>query len=325
MSHHESFGNKLIMTILQHSRVSDDEWFTPSILLQKVPNLKLVIDLTNTDRYYNVKDITGNGVFHVKIKCPGGGTLPAARFLDRFYSVVDNFVAEYGNDHVIGVHCTHGLNRTGYFVCKYMATRMRILPEQAIKDFQMARGHTMNRPILIDDILNIFNTTTELRVENYFNTLGVSEFNFRNAVEKRAINKNRFDRNRGRERDERNFGSREIVNWRIKSTSKCTSKFFRSWRRSDPQTAREYERNRKNFSKSLTDSTSNSSWQQCDRRGNGGGKNDRRYSGERPKVKKQFKRGGTCRSISNEHFYSQRPSTSDRRNNEECRTINDEG
>lgn len=35
-------------------------------------------------------------------------------------------------DDVIGVHCTHGLNRTGFFICKYMIEKLHYYPAQAI-------------------------------------------------------------------------------------------------------------------------------------------------------------------------------------------------
>lgn len=34
---------------------------------------------------------------------------------------------------LIGVHCTHGLNRTGYLICKYMVQRNGVSAEKAIE------------------------------------------------------------------------------------------------------------------------------------------------------------------------------------------------
>ena len=33
---------------------------------------------------------------------------------------------------MIGVHCTHGVNRTGYMVCCYMISKLGFAPDQAI-------------------------------------------------------------------------------------------------------------------------------------------------------------------------------------------------
>ena len=37
------------------------------------------------------------------------------------------------SDCVIGVHCTHGVNRTGYLVCRYLVQKLKWAPESAIK------------------------------------------------------------------------------------------------------------------------------------------------------------------------------------------------
>lgn len=47
-----------------------------------------------------------------------------------FYTLLNIvFVTEF----LIGVHCTHGLNRTGYMVCRYMRDRLGIPAKDAIK------------------------------------------------------------------------------------------------------------------------------------------------------------------------------------------------
>ena len=35
-------------------------------------------------------------------------------------------------DGLIGVHCTHGVNRTGYLICRYLIERLKWKPEDAI-------------------------------------------------------------------------------------------------------------------------------------------------------------------------------------------------
>jgi len=44
---------------------------------------------------------------------------------------------------VLLVHCTHGLNRTGLFICNFLITQCGIEPETAIKMFETARGYPM--------------------------------------------------------------------------------------------------------------------------------------------------------------------------------------
>ena len=41
---------------------------------------------------------------------------------------------EYSNisDALIGVHCTHGVNRTGYLICRYLIEKLDWDPQKAI-------------------------------------------------------------------------------------------------------------------------------------------------------------------------------------------------
>ena len=41
------------------------------------------------------------------------------------------FVFEFV-DGLIGVHCTHGVNRTGYLICRYLIERLQWNPDKAI-------------------------------------------------------------------------------------------------------------------------------------------------------------------------------------------------
>ncbi|XP_030749971.1 RNA/RNP complex-1-interacting phosphatase [Sitophilus oryzae] len=131
-----------------------DEWFTPDMLIKQEPKLKTIIDLTNTDRYYNgAREFGTKGIAHVKISVEGQGKLPPAGKIQQFQQVVDEYLDKNkDNDALIGVHCTHGLNRTGYFVCSWMLDRLKIDPEEAIRRFNEARGHKIERKMLLDDL-----------------------------------------------------------------------------------------------------------------------------------------------------------------------------
>ncbi|XP_033611517.1 RNA/RNP complex-1-interacting phosphatase isoform X6 [Cryptotermes secundus] len=95
----------------------DSERFTPEMLMEQCPKLGLVVDLTNTSRYYNGEVFKSKGIQYKKIYCPGQ-VVPADSILKEFFSTVDAFLNEsVEHDSLVGVHCTHGLNRTGYFIC----------------------------------------------------------------------------------------------------------------------------------------------------------------------------------------------------------------
>ena len=67
-----------------------------------------IIDLTATDRYYSPSLCSSLGIGHTKIKVPGH-VVPGQRFVDQFYRAVE--AASEDTEGLIGVHCTHGLNR----------------------------------------------------------------------------------------------------------------------------------------------------------------------------------------------------------------------
>lgn len=130
------------------------ERFTPSELLSKIEKLGLVIDLTNTKRYYDPEELTAKGVSYVKIFCQGHGHIPDNSTIRKFCDAVHHFLNE-NKDGLIGVHCTHGLNRTGYLICRYMIENLKYSAEDAIKEFNKARGHDIERLEYLRDLYKI--------------------------------------------------------------------------------------------------------------------------------------------------------------------------
>ncbi|XP_037296285.1 mRNA-capping enzyme isoform X1 [Manduca sexta] len=125
-------------------------WDIPA-LLAKVPKLGAVIDLTNTARYYDPAELVKAGVIHKKILMPGR-IIPPENKVQEFFQAVDEFLGK-NRDHLLGVHCTHGLNRTGYMVCRFMRDRLGIPAKDAIKKFERARGYQIERENYIADLL----------------------------------------------------------------------------------------------------------------------------------------------------------------------------
>lgn len=130
----------------------ETERFTPDILLATYPKLSLIIDLTNTSRYYNKQEFTSKSVHYEKIYVPGK-ECPTSDLVHRFFEIVDKFVDSEDNaDSLIGVHCTHGVNRTGYFICRYMIQRLGFDPVTALEAFQEGRGYPIERKNYIRDL-----------------------------------------------------------------------------------------------------------------------------------------------------------------------------
>ncbi|CAH0720112.1 unnamed protein product, partial [Brenthis ino] len=120
-------------------------------LLKAIPKLRAVIDLTNTSRYYDPKELQEQGILHKKILMPGR-EIPPNNKVTEFVSTVDEFLIK-DKDSLVGVHCTHGLNRTGYMVCRYMRDRLGIPAKEAIRRFEIARGYQIERNNYIADLI----------------------------------------------------------------------------------------------------------------------------------------------------------------------------
>ncbi|XP_053730046.1 RNA/RNP complex-1-interacting phosphatase isoform X1 [Synchiropus splendidus] len=132
-----------------------DQVFTPHHLVDLVTRegqeLGLIVDLTYTSRYYSVPDVP-DSVECVKIFTPGHEVPPDDVIL-KFKQVVRHFLRDnHNNDKLIGVHCTHGLNRTGYLICRYLIDVDGVDPVSAIKLFESSRGHVIERSNYLQDL-----------------------------------------------------------------------------------------------------------------------------------------------------------------------------
>lgn len=116
--------------------------------LAKLANkqIGLVIDLTNTNKYYNKGEWADYGVKYLKMNCPGHEVNEREDLVVEFIKSVRAFVEDPENEgKLVGVHCTHGLNRTGYLICRYMIEVDGYTAADAISMFEYYRGHPMER------------------------------------------------------------------------------------------------------------------------------------------------------------------------------------
>ncbi|XP_024027932.1 mRNA-capping enzyme isoform X1 [Morus notabilis] len=114
--------------------------------------LGLVIDLTNTSRYYQTMDLKKEGIKHVKIQCKGRGSVPDNPSVNQFVYEVSQFLLrqKHAKKYIL-VHCTHGHNRTGYMIIHYlMRSQMSMTVTQAIAIFAEARPPGIYKPDYIE-------------------------------------------------------------------------------------------------------------------------------------------------------------------------------
>ncbi|KAJ1350920.1 internal repeats containing protein [Parelaphostrongylus tenuis] len=130
--------------------LSKDEHFDVHRIItfarQAGKTIGMVVDLTNTDRYYNKREWSAYGIKYLKMNCPGHEVNNREDIVQRFVAAVDEFLNDSTNgEKLIGVHCTHGLNRTGYLICRYLIDRMGWTAARAISEFEYCRGHPIER------------------------------------------------------------------------------------------------------------------------------------------------------------------------------------
>ncbi|TDH70011.1 hypothetical protein CCR75_006771 [Bremia lactucae] len=132
------------------------EIWTPAdfLELQKAQhlNIKMIIDLTNTFKYYDgVEEFKESGVQYVKLKIEGFNAPPDIRDVANFMKTVDEFLANEPNG-TIAVHCTHGLNRTGYLLVTYMVKRLGYTVTEALEAFMAARPPGLIKHMYVRDL-----------------------------------------------------------------------------------------------------------------------------------------------------------------------------
>lgn len=136
--------------------VEPENQLTPDQLIEKIPNLGLIIDLTDTYRYYNPTIFVERGIEHKKIKIAGHVLPPQQKHIEFGETVTDFLTRNADNDKLIGVHCTHGCNRTGLMLCMFLVDHCEQSSRKALKAFQLARGHELSRANYVQAIHRLY-------------------------------------------------------------------------------------------------------------------------------------------------------------------------
>ncbi|XP_018018870.1 mRNA-capping enzyme [Hyalella azteca] len=117
--------------------------FSPNMLIGSMKSHKveigLWVDLTNTNRFYDFKDVKSNDCRYVKLSCRGHGEAPSQESVQTFIRICSTFKAKYPLK-AIAVHCTHGFNRTGFMICSYLVEQEDISIDLAVQMFARSRS-----------------------------------------------------------------------------------------------------------------------------------------------------------------------------------------
>ncbi|OVA10755.1 Dual specificity phosphatase [Macleaya cordata] len=119
--------------------------------------LGLVIDLTNTTRYYPPSDWKKQGIKHVKIACKGRDSVPDNESVNSFvYEVLQFYSRQKQSKKYILVHCTHGHNRTGLMIVHFLMRSQSISVTEAIQVFANARPPGIYKQDYIDSLYTFY-------------------------------------------------------------------------------------------------------------------------------------------------------------------------
>lgn len=129
--------------------------FPPTMLFNAMKQHKvkigLWVDLTNTNRFYNSKQVEDEDCKYVKISCRGHGETPSDDSVKLFIRICKKFI-EKNPLEIIAVHCTHGFNRTGFLICAYLIEVFDWSIDMAVNSFVQARTPGMYKEGYLKDI-----------------------------------------------------------------------------------------------------------------------------------------------------------------------------
>ena len=78
--------------------------------------------------------------------------MPNQIFLDNFTRLMDLLLSQTAEDEVVGMHCMHGINRSGYMVIYYLVKRFGMQLQEAIDLFEFHRQERIFKDLLMDDL-----------------------------------------------------------------------------------------------------------------------------------------------------------------------------
>jgi hypothetical protein len=112
----------------------------------------LVINLCASPRAaYNPRQL---GCPYLHIRVHGGGAMPWGAKVLEFLHACDAFFLNPYRAGPLVVHCTHGLNRTGYMLVQLMMRRLGMPAQHAIQVFALARPPGILRQNYTQALLN---------------------------------------------------------------------------------------------------------------------------------------------------------------------------
>ncbi|KAK3589211.1 hypothetical protein CHS0354_020072 [Potamilus streckersoni] len=116
--------------------------------------LGLIIDLTNTNRFYRKDEVEEKfECRYVKLQCRGHDETPSPEQTKTFLDIASRFIKQKPLE-IIGVHCTHGFNRTGFLIAAYLVEKMSWSIEAAVQEVAKARPPGIYKQDYLDELFS---------------------------------------------------------------------------------------------------------------------------------------------------------------------------
>jgi mRNA-capping enzyme len=88
---------------------------------------------------------------YVKLRCRGFGETPSVEQTRSFIEFVDEFSQRNPID-IVGIHCTHGFNRTGFLIVSYLVEKHDYDVAAAVQEFARARSPGIYKQEYINEL-----------------------------------------------------------------------------------------------------------------------------------------------------------------------------
>lgn len=127
-----------------------DDVHSPEIVLKKIHNVGLVMDLSNDRDSYNKSVLLKLGIEYEKIQIESK-TIPSSADIHRFISKIRAFELNQPENYIL-VHCHYGYNRTGLMICAYLIEIRGLSVEAALEAFKKSRPPGIKHQNYIDKL-----------------------------------------------------------------------------------------------------------------------------------------------------------------------------
>lgn len=77
--------------------------------------------------------------------------------MDDFLKICTDFKSN-NPEKLIGIHCTHGINRTGFMICSYLTQILHYSPDVSVEMFKNSRPPGILKKQFIDCIYRRYGT-----------------------------------------------------------------------------------------------------------------------------------------------------------------------